>query len=71
MLDKEFPLPLDNDVTRIAVVAVLIGAMFIRFAHWLAAGWLIVAFGLVALWLAHQLAIAPNYDESGGWLGSA
>jgi hypothetical protein len=71
MLNGEFPIPMDNEVTRIAVVAILVGSMFIRFASWVAAGWVIVVFGLLTLWLAHQLAIAPECDESGKWLGTA
>jgi hypothetical protein len=70
MLDEEFPIPLDDDVTRIAVITVLVGSMLIRFAHWVSAGWVIIAFGILTLWLAHQLAIAPECDESAEWLRS-
>jgi hypothetical protein len=71
MLDREFPILMDNDMTRIAVSAVLAGAVLIRLASWTAVGWAVVAFGVLTLWLAHQLAIAPEIDEGGAWLGSA
>jgi hypothetical protein len=70
MLDEEFPIPLDDDVTRIAVITVFVGSLLIRFAHWMTAGWVLVAFGILTLWLAHQLALAPEYDDSAQWLRS-
>jgi hypothetical protein len=71
MLDEEFPIPMDNDVTRIAAIAVLVGSIFIRYSSWVTVGWAVVVFGFVALWLAHQIAIAPECDEPVKWLGLA
>ena len=63
MLDEEFPIPLDNDMTCVATLLVLLGAALVRSAGWPTVGWIIAAFGVVTFWLAHQLAIAACYDE--------
>jgi hypothetical protein len=65
MLDREFPILMDDVLTRIAISAVLAGAVLIRLASWTAAGWAVVAFGALTLWLAHKLAVAPEIDEGG------
>lgn len=46
-------------MTRLAMLAVLSGALAMRLWDWTTVGWVLVAFGMAALWLAHQLAIAP------------
>jgi hypothetical protein len=62
-MDAEFFVALDNDMTRIAAAAVMIGALLLRMAGWVVAGWILVVFGFLALWLAHHLAIAPIYHD--------
>jgi hypothetical protein len=64
LLKREFPIPLDDETTRIATVTVFMGSVLIRFAGWTTLGWATVALGIVTFWLAHQLAVAPCYDES-------
>ena len=58
-LDREFAILLDGGMTRLAMLAVLSGALAMRLWDWTTVGWVLVAFGMAALWLAHQLAIAP------------
>jgi len=61
-LNKQFPIPLDDGLTRIATTTVFLGALLFRLTSWATVGWAAVAFGLLILWLAHQVAVAP-YDE--------
>jgi hypothetical protein len=63
MLDKELPLSLNNSLTRMACIVVLFGAIAIRFVEWPVIGWAIVAYGLLALLLAHLVAVAPYWVE--------
>ena len=63
MLDEEFPIPLDNGMTCVATLLVLLGAALVSSVGWQTVGWIVAAFGVVTLWLAHQLAIAVSYDE--------
>jgi hypothetical protein len=65
MLEKEFPIPLNDETTRMACITILLGGTIIRFAGWSTIGWvstigwLVVAYGALALWLAYLIAIAP------------
>jgi hypothetical protein len=68
MLENEFPIRLDNDMTRISTLSVLVGATIVQYAGWTVVGWVLVVFGFLTLWLAHQLAIAPLYDNIPGCL---
>jgi len=68
MLENEFPIRLDNDMTRISALSVLVGATIVQYAGWTVAGWVLVVLGFLTLWLAHQLAIAPLYDNAPGCL---
>ncbi len=63
MLGNEFPVLFENDVARTACLSILLGATLLRSAGWTVVGWSLIAFGILALWLAHQLAIAPYWDE--------
>ena len=38
MLDKEFPIPLDDELTRIATLSILVGSLFVRLADWVTLG---------------------------------
>jgi hypothetical protein len=66
ILDKEFPIPLNRDMTRLATTVIFFGAILIRLLNWLTTGWVLVALGLIMLWLAYQMAIAPYTDEVTG-----
>ena len=63
MLEKEFPIPLNDKTVRIACIAILLGGVIIRFAGWSTIGWVVVAYGILTLWLAHLIAIAPTFVE--------
>jgi len=58
-LDNKFFLPLDDGMMRVAMLTVLSGALTMRLWDWTTIGWVLVALGMAALWLAHQMAIAP------------
>ena len=66
MLSREFPIQLDDSMTRTAVLAALLGAFAHYFLDWTVLGWAVIIFGLLMLWLAHQFAIAPCCDEPEG-----
>jgi hypothetical protein len=63
MLEKEFPIPLNDTTTRIACIAILLGGTIIRFTSWSTLGCVVVAHGILTLWLAHLFAIAPIWVE--------
>jgi hypothetical protein len=63
MLDKGFPVALDDTVTRIACILILLGGATIRYGGWTTLGWVIVTYGVLTLWLAHLFAVAPAYIE--------
>lgn len=63
MLSKEFPILLDDSMTRAAVIAAVLGAFVHQFLGWTVVGWAAIIVGLSMLWLAHQYAIAPCCDE--------
>jgi hypothetical protein len=63
MLSKEFPIPFDNDMTRVATLLIFAGAVIIGLIGWKIPGWILVACGFEALWLAYHFAIAPHRYE--------
>jgi hypothetical protein len=70
-LDRQFPIPLDDSLARMATVIVFLGAVLFRLTDWAAVGWAAVALGIVVFWLAHQVAIAPFADEPPATLSAA
>jgi hypothetical protein len=44
-------------------MVVLLGAITIQFVGWSILGWIIVAYGILTLLLAHLVAVAPNCVE--------
>jgi len=63
MLRNQFPIRLDNDMARLATLAIFAGSALISMAGWTAMGWLVVVLGLSMLWLAYHIAIAPEEEE--------
>ena len=63
MLNREFPILLDDSMVRAAVLTAIFGAFVHQFLDWTAVGWAVVIIGLSMLWLAHHFAIAPCCDE--------
>jgi hypothetical protein len=62
-LNRQFPIALDDSLTRLATITVLLGAALFRVTGWATVGWVAVAFGIVMLWLAHEVAVAPYAEE--------
>jgi hypothetical protein len=60
---EQFPILLDDDLTRIGALAILTGTILIRIAHWGTVGWVLVALGLLTLLLAYLVASAAECDE--------
>lgn len=54
---------LNTHIACVAVLEVSIGVTILLSTVWTAAGIIVVALGLVTLWLAHQAAIAPCCHE--------
>jgi putative exporter of polyketide antibiotics len=68
MLDKEFAIPFEKSVTKIAIAVIFIGAIAIGLAGWKTVGWVIVAYGLATLYFGYLLGAAPCLDEmEEGW----
>ena len=66
LLSTEFIILLDDGMARVATLAILAGAVLIRMLNWTLVGWVAVILGLMALWLAHHLAIAPYLEDLPG-----
>jgi hypothetical protein len=63
VLNREFPILLDDTMTRAAVVAAILGVFVHQYLDWTVIGWAAIILCLMMLWLAHQFAIAPCCDE--------
>jgi hypothetical protein len=63
MLDKDFAIPFEKSVTKMAIVVISIGAIAISLAGWKTVGWVIVGYGLATLYFAHLLGAAPCLNE--------
>jgi hypothetical protein len=61
--DRQFAIPLDGGLARMGIVAVFLGAILFRLTDWATAGWAAAAVGILVLWLAHQVAVAPYADD--------
>lgn len=62
MFDREFFIPLEASMACVAAVAVLIGALIIRFVGWKTVGWMAVMFGVETFLFAYFFANAAEYD---------
>ena len=63
MLDKEFPVPLEKWMTKIAILAILVGALLIAFIGWKIFGGIVITYGILTLFLAYHMGAAPYLDE--------
>jgi hypothetical protein len=63
MLDREFAIPLEKGVTKLAIAVISVGAVAISLIGWKTLGWVIVAYGLATLYFAYLLGAAPCLDE--------
>lgn len=58
-MDEPFIIALDDDMSRLACLVSLVGALCVHSLGWQAIGWTLIILGMLTLWLAHQVAIAP------------
>jgi hypothetical protein len=63
MLNKEFPVPLEKWMTKIAILAILVGAVLVAFIGWVIVGGVIIAYGVLTLFLAYHMGSAPCLEE--------
>jgi hypothetical protein len=63
MLDEVFPIPMNNRIARLASIVILLGTATIEFIGWWVLGWALVIYGILSLWLAHLIAVAPTIVE--------
>ena len=63
MLNKEFPVPLEKWMTKIAILAILVGATLVAFIGWKIVGGVIMAYGILILFLAYHMGAAPCLEE--------
>lgn len=63
MLVRKSTLHLAKGMVGIAISAMLMGALFIGLTSWTAAGWVMVAYGILVLYLAYHVSAAPCLDE--------
>lgn len=62
-MDKEFPIPLHNGMTKVAIITILLGALLAALAGWKTVGWVLAAYGLLTLYLAYHFGRAPYLDD--------
>ena len=63
MLKKEFPVPLEKWMTKIAILAIFVGAILVAFVGWKIVGGVIIAYGILTLFLAYHMGAAPCLEE--------
>lgn len=63
MLNEEFPVPLEKWLTRIAILAIFVGSILVAFVGWKIVGGVIVAYGILTLFLAYHMGDAPCLEE--------
>jgi hypothetical protein len=63
MLVQKSTLHLAKGMVGIAISAMLMGALLIGLMSWTAAGWVMVAYGILVLYLAYHVNAAPCLDE--------
>lgn len=63
MLNKEFPVPLEKWMTRIAILAILVGAVLVVFIGWVIVGGVLIAYGALTMFLAYHMGSAPCLEE--------
>ena len=63
MLVQKSTLHLAKGMVGIAVSAMFMGALFIGLTSWTVAGWVMIAYGILVLYLAYHVSAAPCIDE--------
>ena len=63
MLSKQFPIPLEKGMTKGGVIIIFLGATLIVLAGWKIVGWVLIVYGILLLFLAYHLGVAPLVDD--------
>jgi hypothetical protein len=63
MLNKPFPIPLEKGMAKGGVLVVFLGALLIVYVGWTIVGWVVVFYGILLLFLAYHMAVAPLVDD--------
>ena len=63
MLNEEFPVPLEKWLARIAILAIVVGSLLVAFVGWKIVGGVVVAYGILTLFLAYHMGAAPCLEE--------
>ena len=63
MLNEEFPVPLEKWLTRIAILAIVVGSVLLALVGWKIVGGVVVAYGILTLFLAYHMGAAPCLEE--------
>jgi hypothetical protein len=63
MMKTEFPIPLERWITGFGILAILLGAVLVALVGWKTLGAVVVVYGLLCLFLAYHLGIAPCVEE--------
>jgi len=63
MLNNEFFIPMEKWMTGASILAILLGAVLIAVVDWTLLGGVIVVYGVLSLFLAYHLGVAPCVEE--------
>ncbi|HSR32386.1 MAG TPA: hypothetical protein VLY63_17625 [Anaerolineae bacterium] len=63
MLKNEFLIPMEKWMTAISILAILLGAVLIAIVDWTILGGVTVIYGVLSLFLAYHLGVAPCVEE--------
>ena len=63
-MNEPFIIALDDTLTRLACLVCMTGALCVGLLGWQVLGWVLLVFGGLFLWLAHEFAVAPLCPDS-------
>jgi hypothetical protein len=63
MLKREFPVPLEKWMTKIAILAIVVGALLFAVLGWKTIGVVVIVYGILTLFLAYHMGAAPCLEE--------
>jgi hypothetical protein len=63
MLKKEFPVPLEKWMTKIAILAIIAGTLLFAVVGWKIIGGVVISYGILILFLAYHMGAAPCLEE--------
>jgi hypothetical protein len=63
MMSKQFPVPFEKGMTTGGVIVISLGAILIVLVGWKIVGWVLIAYGILLLFLAYHMGAAPLVDD--------